>query len=195
MLAEELLKPGQKDYDAALKQDEIALAILKGLPPALDSSATYYNIARHVVNVGDSFLRQQYGVVGLSPESLRMYARSKALLLKRLEVARSQPGEIEPVPEGQSPPEDPSLMGNYAEVHSCVMLSQADQLLGNRPESLAWAMEAERLGPMRPWVYQGLHDAYAAMDALMTGFILTASPELERKLLAEYAGRGEASPT
>jgi hypothetical protein len=50
MLAEELLKPGHKDYGAALKQDEIALAILKGLPPALDSSATYYNMARHVVN-------------------------------------------------------------------------------------------------------------------------------------------------
>jgi hypothetical protein len=31
------------------------------------------------------------------------------------------------------------------------------------------------------------------MDALMTGFILTASPELERKLLAEYADRGETS--
>jgi protein O-mannosyl-transferase len=200
-LAEELVKPGQIDYEGALREDDIALRILRDVPPDLDSTSTYFGMARHAGKVGDSFLRQQYGVIGLSPESLKMYARSKALLMKRLEVARAHPaGDIEPVADGQSAPEDPALMGKYAEVHSCVLLSQADQLLGNRDESLQWALEAERLGPMRPWVYQGLHDAYAAngrrqeaMDALTTGLILTASPDLERKLLSEYADRGETT--
>ena len=80
------------------------------------------------------------------------------------------------------------------------MLSETDQRLGRKEDALRWAREAQAVGPLRLGVYGRIHDILLAagrrdegLAVLMEGWLLTSNPELQRKLMTDYADHPDES--
>jgi hypothetical protein len=182
------------DLDAVLRENERSLAILDRLPDPLKSAGVYLRTAAQYIEWGASRLqRDQDGKLHTPPNSAEKYERARVLLLRVVSILKAQREADRDKGLTRS---DPQLRSAEADANAYLMLSEADQRLGNTQEALRWAQEGREAEPALPDAYQRIHDVLRAsgrpdeaMAALMQGLLLTSNKSLEQRLVAEYADR------
>jgi tetratricopeptide (TPR) repeat protein len=169
--------------DAVLLENERSVAVLDHLPDRVNNAAVYLRTGAQYIEWGYS----------LQPAGMAKFERAKVLLRRAAAILKAQhEADREKGLRGG----DPQLRSTEADANVYLMLSEADERLGNNEEALRWAREAQDVGPKRVEVYERIHDALRAMGrtdeamaALMQGFLLTSNPRLQGKLVAEYSDR------
>jgi hypothetical protein len=132
-----------------------------------------------------------------SPESAAESERAKTLLLRCLAILKADhQAERERKPGLLVPAGDSKLISLDADMNVYFMLSEADQRLGKTEESLYLAHEARDRAPLRPEVYERIHNALLqegrrdeALAALIEGTLLTSDHDLQLKMIADYSDR------
>ena len=174
------------DLDGALRENEKSVAILDPLPDQRSDAGIYLRTGAQYIEKGYS-LRQpdRDGKPLTPPESISSFERARVLLLRGLAILQSQHKADRD--KGQSIKTD-------ADTDAYLMLSETDQRLGRKEDALRWAREAQAVGPLRLGVYGRIHDILLAagrrdegLAVLMEGWLLTSNPELQRKLMTDYA--------
>jgi protein O-mannosyl-transferase len=172
------------DLDAALIENERSVAILDRLPDRLNNVSVYTRTAAQYILAGSRLIeRDEDGKPHIPPNSAVKYQRAKVLLLRAVSILKAQP-----------------VRNSEAFSSVYVMLSEADQRLGNVDEALRSAREAREARPMLPFAYQRIHDVLLssgrrdeALAALLEGLLVTSDPSLQRALVAGYADDPEES--
>jgi protein O-mannosyl-transferase len=191
------------DIDEVIAEDERSLAILDSLPDSLNDAEVYFA-------TGSQYVLKEYrllqpgpeGTPIAPPETMAGFQRARTLLLRSLSIGEAHlKAEAAKGPDVPGETGDPKLIDRDADARAYLMLSEADQLLGNMDESLHAARQAQILGPARSEMYGRLHDVLLAAGredeakaVLMKGYLLTSDTELQRKLVGDYADHsGEAA--
>jgi tetratricopeptide (TPR) repeat protein len=181
--------------EAVILENERSAAILDRLPDLLNTPSVYLRTGAQYISWAYSFQKKdQAGKTVTPPESISKFRRAKILLLRAVSILNAQhEADREKGLRG-----DPELSSTVVDVGVYLMLSDAEQGLGNLEESLRWAREAQDVKPMRAEVYDRIHEVLRAagrrdeaMAALMQGVLLTSDPGLQRRLVAEYADAPE----
>jgi protein O-mannosyl-transferase len=164
--------PEGEMVDSALAEDEKSLAILDPLADQRNAARVYYT-------TGSLYVARGYRLAGSPAESVAKLERGKALLLRGLAIGKADRSQ-----------------NRDTEATAYLILSEADQQLGNIDEALQSARKAQALGPMRSDVYGRIQSVLLAAGRkdearaiLMEGYLLTSDPGLQRKLVADYADR------
>jgi hypothetical protein len=176
--------------DGVLRENERSLAILDSVPDGRNSAVTYLRTAAEHIENGRKLT---------PPESTAEFERAKIVLHRALSIIAAL-HKVERDKDagllGQTG--DRRLITSNADTRALVLLSEAEQGLGNTEESLRSAREARETGPAGPEVYARLHDVLLtagrrdeALAALMEGSLITSDHRLQRKLIADYADRPE----
>lgn len=180
------------DIDSVIRENERSLAILDRLPDRLNSPGVYLRTAAQYMWWGSGLLqRDEGGKLHTPPVSAVKYQRARVLLLRAVSILNAQHEEDR---EKGITRENPGLRNSGADESAYVMLSEADQHLGNDTEALRSAQDGREERPMLPFAYRRIHDVLflagrrdEAMAALMQGVLLTSNPDLEKRLVADYA--------
>lgn len=180
------------DLAAAIVENERSVAILDHLPDRLNNVGVYLRTAAQYILAGSNLLqRDEDGKPHTPPDSAVKYGRARILLLRAVSIVQAQ---HEADREKGLTRGDPALRNSDAGGSAYLMLSEADQHLGNDTEALRSAQEGREERPTLAFAWERLHDILLvmgrrdeAMAAEMQGVLLTSNPDLQHKLVAEYA--------
>ena len=182
-----------RDLDDVISENERSLAILASLPDRLSEAGVYLRTGAQYIEKGDSLRRRDAGGKLLNTlESTSKYERANALLLHCLTIVRVQ-HQVD-MERGKSGGPEPA--GPGTDFAAYLVLSDAEERLGEADSAIHSTREAQLRGPMEVLVYQRMHELLLAagrrdeaMAALMEGVLLTSNKSLEQKLVADYAER------
>jgi hypothetical protein len=187
-------EPGRFSIDQVLAEAEQSLAILDPVADWHNNPDSYRRAGGYYLTKGDQLaVRGANGRLTPSPESLKAYQRSLALLLRARSIVKvtrewesAHPGRGEIVPRQADA--DDAKAGDLERTISVVELR-----MGDLPQALERAVTAQRLAPAAVESYRQLSAAYLAAgradDAAVTlveGTLVTSDLGLRQELMDLY---------